>query len=119
MQNTRLTVITNAGLSTLELWFLNPWRRISLYLISPLFGFFLASIITSVSGANSTWDPYTAAVILLIAEVISFTFYRKNIVQNINMNFDRKRKSLFLECLNLLKIGLIYGMFLEAFKLGS
>jgi len=115
MQNTRLTIITNTSLSTLENWFLNPWRRTSLYLISSLFGFFLASIITSVSGANSTWDPYTAAVLLLIAEVTSLIFYRKNIGQNA----DRKRRSLFLECLNLIKIGLMYGMFLEAFKLGS
>jgi hypothetical protein len=110
MQNTRLTIITNTSLSRLERWFSNPWRRASLYIISPLLGFFLASIITSVSGANSTWDPYTALIMLLLAEVVSLTFY--------NTKIDRKR-SLFLECLNLLKIGLIYGMFLEAFKLGS
>jgi len=110
MQNTRLTVITSTSFSRLERWFSNPWRRASLYIISPLLGFFLASIITSVSGANSTWDPYTALIILLLAEVVSLASYKTKI--------DRKR-SLFLECLNLLKIGLIYGMFLEAFKLGS
>ncbi|AFY72774.1 Protein of unknown function (DUF565) [Synechococcus sp. PCC 7502] len=109
MQNTRLTVITNTSLSRLERWFSNPWRRISLYIISPLLGFFLASIISTVSGAKSAFDPYVAAALLLVTELISFVAYRRT----------KEKRSLYLEILNLLKIGLIYGMFLEAFKLGS
>ncbi|MEI6065029.1 MAG: DUF565 domain-containing protein [Pseudanabaena sp. ELA748] len=111
MQNTRLTIITNSSILILERWFLNPWRRTSLYLISPLLGFFLASIITTISGAAAVLDPLISAIMLLITEVISIAMYRKSVKQD--------RRSLFLECLNLLKMGLIYGFFMEAFKLGS
>ncbi len=111
MQNTRLTIITNSSILILERWFLNPWRRTSLYLISPLLGFFLASIITTIAGAFAILDPLVAAVMVLIAEVISIIMYRRG--------SKKDRRSLFLECLNLLKMGLIYGFFLEAFKLGS
>jgi hypothetical protein len=111
MQNTRLTIITNSSLLILERWFLNPWRRTSLYLISPLLGFFLATVIATISGAVAILDPVISGVLLLITEVISSTIYRRSI--------DKNRRSLFLECLNLAKMGLMYGLFLEAFKLGS
>ncbi len=109
MQNTRLTIITNSSLTGLERLFVNPWRRTSLYIIFPLLGFFLASIISTIAGALGTWDPYIAGVLLLIIEVVSFLTYKRN----------QEKRSLFLECLNLLKMGLVYGLFLEAFKLGS
>ncbi len=111
MQNTRLTVITNTSLSNLERWFSNPWRRASLYIISPLLGFFLASVITTILGARSFYDPYVAGLVLLITELINRVIY--------NRSGDKEKRSLFLECLNLTKMGLVYGMFLEAFKLGS
>jgi positive regulator of sigma E activity len=109
MQNTRLTIITNSSLLIVERWFLNPWRRTSLYFISPLLGFFLASVISTVAGTAAVFDPLMSGIMVLITEVISMTMYRRS----------KDRRSLFLECLNLLKIGLIYGFFLEAFKLGS
>jgi Protein of unknown function (DUF565) len=111
MQNTRLTIITNSSLLILERWFLNPWRRTSLYLISPLLGFLMASVISTISGTVAILDPFVSGVMLVITEFISITVYRKSV--------NKDRRSLFLECLNLLKIGLIYGFFLEAFKLGS
>jgi hypothetical protein len=119
MQNTRLTVIANTSIARLGQAFTNPWRRTSLYIISPLFGFFLASIITSVSGAKSVYDPYIAAIVLLLCELISRVVYRGNIAPPNQEENELKRRSLFLESLNLFKIGIIYGMFLEAFKLGS
>jgi positive regulator of sigma E activity len=111
MQNTRLTIITNSSLLIVERWFLNPWRRTSLYLISPLLGFFLASVISTIAGTAAVFDPLISGIMLVITEVISMTMYRRSI--------EKDRRSLFWQCLNLLKIGLIYGFFLEAFKLGS
>ena len=111
MQNTRLTIVTNSSLSILERWFLNPWRRTSLYLISPLLGFLLASIISTISGTVAILDPLVSGVMLVITEFISISVYRRGT--------NKDRRSLFWQCLNLLKIGLIYGFFLEAFKLGS
>jgi hypothetical protein len=119
MQNTRLTVITTTSITRLGRAFTNPWRRTSLYIISPLFGFFLASIITSVSGAKSIYDPVVAAIVLLLCELISRVVYRENTGRPNQDKNELKRRSLFLESLNLFKIGVVYGMFLEAFKLGS
>lgn len=119
MQNTRLTVIANTSIARLGRAFTNPWRRTSLYIISPLFGFFLASITTSVSGAKSIYDPVVAAIVLFLCELISRGVYREDIDRQDRDQNELKRRSLFLESLNLIKIGLTYGMFLEAFKLGS
>lgn len=107
MQNTRLTIITNQSINRLETWFNNPWRRLSLYIITLLFGFLLASLVSTIAGATSVWDPYIAGVLVILFEAISWLFYRLG------------RRSLFLDCLNLLKIGMLFGLILEAFKLGS
>jgi hypothetical protein len=48
---------------------------------------------------------------VLITEVVSIIMYRRD--------SKKDRRPLFLECLNLLKMGLTYGFFIEAFKLGS
>lgn len=110
MQNTRLSTIVNTTAAQLNQTFQNPWRRISLLLISWLLGFFLGSAISTTAGQQAELDIVAAAVIVLVIEVISWLAYGRS---------ERYRRSLIADVLNSLKIGVMYSLFLEAFKLGS
>ncbi|QMS91591.1 DUF565 domain-containing protein [Nostoc edaphicum CCNP1411] len=110
MQNTRLNNLLDAIATRLGQWFLNPWRRLSLLIISFLFGFFLANVISTTAGQQGVLDIMVAAFLVVLTEVTSRIFY--------SQSFFAKR-SLLVESLNLFKVGFTYGLFLEAFKLGS
>ncbi len=110
MQNTRLNNLFDAITRRLGQWFFNPWRRFSLLAISFFFGFFLGSAVVTTSGQTAEWDVVTAGILLVVTEFGSRSFYRHTDVQ---------RRSLWVESLHLLKVGLTYSLFLEAFKLGS
>ncbi|MGA9379497.1 MAG: DUF565 domain-containing protein [Phormidium sp.] len=111
MQNTRLNTVVGTFSNQLGSWFSNPWRRLSLQLICLLFGFFLGTAISTKAGQSALWDVPAAALLVIFSEIYSRFFYtvRKPGVQ----------RSLFTESVNLLKIGLSYSLFIEAFKLGS
>ncbi|MBD2726024.1 DUF565 domain-containing protein [Nostoc sp. FACHB-892] len=110
MQNTRLNNLFDSIATRLGQWFLNPWRRLSLLIMSFLFGFFLANVMSTTAGQRAELDIFVAGFLVVLTEVTSRIFY--------SQTFFAKR-SLFVESLNLLKVGFIYGLFLEAFKLGS
>jgi len=110
MQNTRLNNLFDAIATRLGQWFLNPWRRLSLLLISFLFGFFLGNAVSTTAGQEGVLDIVVAAFLVLLTEVTSRIFYSPRFLE---------RRSLLVDSLNLLKVGLIYSLFLEAFKLGS
>ncbi|NET00169.1 MAG: DUF565 domain-containing protein [Sphaerospermopsis sp. SIO1G2] len=110
MQNTRLNKLFEATAKSVGQWFINPWRRLSLLLISWLFGFFLGSAISTTAGQEATLDVVIAAVLVVMTEVTSRIFYSRSFLA---------RQALWVETLNFLKVGFIYSLFLEAFKLGS
>jgi Protein of unknown function (DUF565) len=110
MQNTRLNNLFDAIARSLGQWFLNPWRRLSLLLISFLFGFFLGSAVSTTAGQKAEIDIFIAAFLVLLTEITSRIFYSRS--------FFAKRE-LWVDALNLLKIGFTYSLFVEAFKLGS
>lgn len=109
MQNTRLNGLVNTTTGQLGRWFLNPWRRLSLLLISLLFGIFLGTAISTSVGQAATLDIIGAGVLVVLTEIVDRIYYSR----------IRSQRFLWLEALNALKIGLIYSLFLEAFKLGS
>ena len=114
MQRTRLnTIVTSAG-ERLELLFTNPWRRIALNLISILLGFFMGSAIVTTAGQDAVWDVPAAAVLFIFIELTSRFIYGYS-----RKSTARVRFPLWLNSLNLFKIGVTYSLFLEAFKLGS
>jgi Protein of unknown function (DUF565) len=117
MQNTRLTTLVNISLTRLSSWLSNPWRRTSVSVISLLLGFFLASALSTSFGARSDWDIVTSGLIVLLTELISRFVYatRRQTLPDGSLT----RRSLLPTILNFLKIGLLYGLCLEAFKLGS
>jgi len=110
VQNTRLNRLVDVVTGQLGGWFLNPWRRLSLLVISLLFGFFLGTAISTTAGQTAAWDVTAAGILVLLTEVVSRIFYRRN---------RQAKRALWLEVLNTLKIGLTYSLFIEAFKLGS
>ena len=114
MQRTRLNSLVTVTGDRLELLFSNPWRRISLNLISILLGFFMGSAIVTTAGQRAVWDIPAAAVLFGFTELTSLVVYRRRQDKN-----PPTRRSLYIDVLNLFKIGLIYSLFLEAFKLGS
>jgi hypothetical protein len=110
MQNTRLNNLLDTIARSLGQWFVNPWRRFSLLLICWLFGFFLGSAVSTTAGQKGELDIVVAAFLVLLTEITSRIFYSRNFFA---------RQAIWVESLNLLKIGFIYSLFLEAFKLGS
>jgi hypothetical protein len=114
MQRTRLNTIITSASGQLELLFTNPWRRIALNLISILLGFFMGSAIVTTAGQDAVWDVPAAAVLFIFIELTSRFIYSYN-----RKSTTRVRFPLWLNSLNLFKIGVTYSLFLEAFKLGS
>jgi hypothetical protein len=110
MQNTRLTNLFDTIAGRLGQWFLNPWRRLSLILISFFFGFFLGTAISTIAGQRGALDIVIAGILVVLTEVTSRIFYSGRFLG---------KPSLLVESLNVLKVGFIYSMFVESFKLGS
>ncbi|GAB4291023.1 MAG: DUF565 domain-containing protein [Oscillatoriaceae cyanobacterium] len=110
MQNTRLNTIVDTLFNRLEQWLRNPWRRTSLLALSLLFGFFLGEFVASVAGQKANLDVTMAATVLVVTEGYSWFLYRAK----------RELGQLLLpQSLNCLKLGFMYSMYLEAFKLAS
>lgn len=107
MQNTRLNNLVDALGGYLGRWLFNPWRRLSLLVISLLFGFFLGTAVSTTTGQSSDWDIVAAGIVVALVEVVNRIYYRQT------------TRIFWVESLNALKIGLTYSLFIEAFKLGS
>ena len=106
LQSTRLQTNVGEAIQSLDHWARNPWRRLSLQALSGLIGFLLGSAITSVAGVLGQMDPVVALLVVLGAE----------------LTIRRRRSSeaamkLPQQLLDLGRIGFLYGLFLEGFKL--
>jgi hypothetical protein len=135
MQNTRLTVLFDIVVRQFTQWIRNPWRRISLLILGVLFGNFAATVVATVAGQTADWDILVAFLLLLSCELVSWLVYRKR--SSAASMGDLRSPSpiqfspvssppppspsgpIILQIVNAVKIGLIYGLFVEAFKLGS
>lgn len=116
--NTRLNTLVDVILARLAQWFTNPWRRLSVILLGLLSGIFLGSAISTTAGQTADWDVIAAGILIIFTETVSRIVYGRN-RQRLPSVSRASRLSWFLETVNALKIGLVYSMFLEAFKLGS
>ncbi|MCL2934633.1 MAG: DUF565 domain-containing protein [Trichodesmium sp. MAG_R03] len=110
MQSTRLNRLLSVIFQRFKLWLLNPWRRMSLLIIALLFGNFIANAISSITGQEGYLDILSALACLLIVEILNWFAYGRR---------GKITRSLGIDILNLFKIGFTYGLFLEAFKVGS
>ena len=110
MQRTRLNTLVEVTQTSFNKTFSNPWRRISLSLISILLGFFIGQSVSITAGQEAYWDITVGIFLLIFTETISKIAYGQG---------KKKERSLGLDILNLFKIGVTYSLYIEALKLGS
>ncbi len=108
LQYTRFHRSICLALDQLELWGRNPWRRTSLLLIVLLSAFFVGSSVGMLNGVLALMDPVGALIIVFIWEIM--VRLRSNWPQE-------KGSSIARQCLDTARIGLLYGLLLEGFKL--
>ncbi|NJP08887.1 MAG: DUF565 domain-containing protein [Leptolyngbyaceae cyanobacterium RU_5_1] len=109
MQNTRLNSVFDTLTARLGGWLRNPWRRLSVLIISLLLGNFLGSAVSTISGQRADLDVLVAGILVIGIELINRLVY----------GGKQEPRSLPVQILNALKMGLTYGLIVEAFKLGS
>jgi len=106
MQGTRLNNLLLTGWNLLLVQLRRRWYVHCLRLISLLGGFFLASLISTWSGQRGIWDITISLVLLGFIEGINWLVYSQSwITEKISAN--------------LFKLGLLFGLAVEAFKLSS
>jgi hypothetical protein len=107
-QQTRFqTTIAEAG-TRLESWSSNPWRRLSLLLISLLVSFLIGVGLGSITGALGQMDLVASVVCVLVLEV-SVRFRR--------LLRRPPGQRLLLQLVDMARMGLLYGLLMEGFKL--
>lgn len=115
MQKTRLNNLVDQTVTRIDLFFINPWRRIALILISLLLGIFMGTAIPTTAGQRSYIDLVVAVCLVLFTETISIFIYsrkkQKRTTENNNL--------ILIVVLNSFKIGLTFGLYLEAVKLST
>lgn len=116
MQQTRLNQIFVLTGRRLGDFFGNPWRRLSLIIISGLLGNVLSVFVSATTGQAAAWDPVVAVILMVIVESISAVFYGR---KKSDRPPENRKTPLGLELLQVLKLGFIFGMFVESLKLGS
>ena len=99
--------ITNI-LERIEDWSDNPWRRFSLLLITFLSSFVLGSSIGMINGALALMDPVGSFFTVIIIEIM---------IRIRGSLLKKKRSNVLLQIIDMIRIGLIYGLFMEGFKL--
>jgi len=94
--------------SRLERWAENPWRRLSLQLIILLLGFSIGGAVGSITGALAQLDPIGALVCVATLELA---------IRLRGPLLRRADQGLGLRLLDMARIGLLYGLLLDGFKL--
>jgi hypothetical protein len=84
-----------------------PVRKLTAASLAILFGFFSATSASTIIGSVADWDPLAAAVLLVWTEAFTRLYYTTD------------KKTLLLRLVNAFKIGLVYGMAVDAFKLST
>ena len=142
MQRTRLNTLVSQATVQFRQWVFNPWRRLAVLLISLLGGNFFATAISATAGQAAKLDVTISAMLVIVVEIISWLNYRsgRSAARQRSAAIDSQATDLFaegampptkidlgpvrsrstlIEALNAFKLGMVYGLFVEAFKLGS
>nr|YP_010155877.1 putative chloroplast RF20 [Cumathamnion serrulatum]QQY85396.1 putative chloroplast RF20 [Cumathamnion serrulatum] len=80
-----------------------------MHIMSLMLGFFLSSILSTLPAQTGDWGIMSAAMIVTFNEILSKILYSYQFYKN----------NILLILINDIKIGIIYGLFVDAFKLGS
>lgn len=107
-QQTRFqSTIAEAG-AVLERWSSNPWRRLSLLLVVLLISFVIGVGLGTITGALNQLDFIAAMICVVVLEGSVRT--RRGLR-------DGRADRLLLQLVDMARIGLLYGLLLEGFKL--
>nr|QHO64205.1 hypothetical protein [Lympha mucosa] len=109
MIQTQLNIINRIINLYISQIFQNKINELSFSIFNILFGFFLATALATIPGQTGDWGIIGAAIIVTCYEIISLIIYPHFL----------KYKNILLVQINSIKIGIIYGFFVDAFKLGS
>nr|YP_009315308.1 Hypothetical protein ycf20 [Yamadaella caenomyce]SCW23763.1 Hypothetical protein ycf20 [Yamadaella caenomyce] len=88
-----------------------PVYYLSISLLYMLLGFFISSTISTVPGQTGDWGIVGGAIIV--------TFYERISQQTYPQDLAISRKMRLIDQINCIKVGILYGFFVDAFKLGS
>ena len=89
---------------------------IGIQLLNILLGFFAATALSTIPAQTGDWGIVAAAIIVTNQEIISKIIYQYKKLKYFREN---SMLTIFLQYCNNIKIGIIYGLFVDAFKLGS
>lgn len=89
-------------------WATNPWRRLSLRLIVLLLSFGIGSSLGTITGQLAYLDPLSALLCVVVIELA---------IRGRRPLLNRPGDRLGLELLDMARIGLLYGLLLDGFKL--
>ena len=107
MQRTRLRQVTGESLHGLALWAVNPWRHGSLLAVVFTAAFLLGNGITTVAGALNVFDPMAAVVAMALTELLVRQRPR----------LQRQDNHLWLHLVDAFRVGFLYGIILDGFRL--
>nr|YP_009393889.1 hypothetical protein [Polysiphonia sertularioides]ARW62451.1 hypothetical protein [Polysiphonia sertularioides] len=82
---------------------------LNINILSFMLGFFFANILSTIPAQTGEWNIMSGSIIVSINEIISKKIYKNEII----------KKPYIVQLFNNIKIGIIYGLFVDAFKLGS
>ncbi|WP_320675259.1 DUF565 domain-containing protein [Prochlorococcus sp. MIT 1341] len=108
LQDTGLYRNIGMAIDRLESWTINPWRRFSLLLIVLFSAFLIGSSIGMINGVLALMDPIGAFFTVLILEIM---------VRARGVWIFEKRGRISGQLIDVARIGLLYGLLLEGFKL--
>jgi hypothetical protein len=90
-------------------WATNPWRRLSLSLVVLLSAFGVGGGLATITGALAYFDQLSALVCVLALEIAARC--RPLLLRR------PRHQRLALQLLDMARIGLLYGLLLDGFKL--
>ena len=94
--------------SSLERWAANPWRRVSLLMIVLLAATVVGGGLGTITGALAYFDPIAALVCVLLMELA--VRLRPGLLAG-------RQDRLVLQLVDMARIGLLWGLMLDGFKL--
>ena len=106
-QQTALQLTVNEAVGRLLRWAVNPWRRLSLLLIVLLGSFFMGTALSTVTSTSGFSEP--VAALLPVALIELAVRWRRPLVR---LPGDQ----LGLQLMDMARIGLLYGLLMEGFK---
>lgn len=90
--------------------------KLSFELLSILVGFFASTALSTIPAQTGEWGLVAAAIIVCSQEIVSRINYHNYASTKQKIHIALKA---FLKYCNSVKIGILYGLFVDAFKLGS